>query len=279
MSEEKKTDPALVLRVKQSQLELLAARGYDIGKEKNILKYDPENQDHLEAFQDYYKADRDGNFLEGFLSHRYTKVIKTGAVKGKARGTEVMITLVYYIPQVKKPELTRVKQDALYTITKGADPSSDQKQSLDSVIVISEAAIDSTAIKDLNKDLNKDGKLSFELQNFTYSELLINPTKYYSLPLDDIENPDGNTFQSVITYEKLPDEEAINLLKRNNILLQQLPIIKYASIFNIIEKNGKMDPIVKYYNYKPGDIIRVTRVLFYMNSFNRTSIFYRHVFA
>jgi len=258
---------SILLQVKIQQIKMMMARGYDVSTEENILSYNPQSPEHLRLFEEYYRGE-DEIFIEQHLSQKYVKE-KNKKKKEESKKKKDIVTYVFYITkktegqseEISFPDLVEPLNKVSYII------QNEPNIQIDSTIIISKKGLSSTTSTRLVSRM--DNKIDL-WQVFTYTDLLINPTDYYALDrVNDDEEP-----LKAFAYSKLTPDELERLTKEVNI--QQLPIIKYAPIQSGVNKVFS-DPVVKYYNYKPGDVIRVTRTVFYNNCFARTSYVYRQV--
>lgn len=105
-----------------------------------------------------------------------------------------------------------------------------------------------------------------DIQHFYDIELTYNPVLHQLVP----------------KYEALTDEESREFLYRNQLTLQQLPILTYTDISTRVKKARRPsaitgDPIVNYYRWRPNQIIRVKRENFLTETLVDSLLSYRRV--
>lgn len=99
------------------------------------------------------------------------------------------------------------------------------------------------------KSLNTINNLDFPCQLFYFDELMYNPTRHLDVP----------------RHELVPQDQVKQLLKDLKVELSNLLLIRHD------------DPIVKYYNWNIGDVIRIYRKDDYINILASETVNYRVV--
>jgi DNA-directed RNA polymerase subunit H (RpoH/RPB5) len=149
---------------------------------------------------------------------------------------------VYYLHNIDR--LTYVEGD----ITKNID-------SLTNVIIIVPQPLKSGKLKSLS------GIEGVHIMIFTLDELQMNITQHFYQP----------------KFRRLSPDERANWLRRNGIATIKLPMMTYVSIKNTNKALLNSDPVVKYYDYRPEDIIEVETEIFQVPIPIRTNITYCRV--
>lgn len=248
-----------LMRIKQTQLVMLRDRNFDISFEENVLEYNFNNLNDIKNFVGYYSGvavptDQSKLKITRESLNRYYRKISTPNI----------ITAVFYIENKDDKD----KDIGVNTI-KGI---LGEIQNFDSL-----KNRDLTKVKDVIKKIvmispkltspsvkTSIGKnLTFDWQLFYDRDLMFNLTKHIWVP----------------KHTALTKEETKLFLSSNKILKGQLPKIKYLSLVNILENknNSVIDPVVRYYDFEPGQIIKIQRYDFITNTMARKSIFYRLV--
>jgi DNA-directed RNA polymerase subunit H (RpoH/RPB5) len=120
------------------------------------------------------------------------------------------------------------------------------KIQIDIIITISNIPWSSAVIKEFEKDLKSK---SLQFQFFLYHELMYNPTRHNFVPI----------------HRKLKREEVIRLERDDGVSSRILAALLYVdALYRKSSKDNKRDPptdpIVKWYDFRPGDIIEITGV-------------------
>lgn len=249
---------ARLFKIKRHQLEMVRDRGYDISSEAALFEYT------LDDFIRVYS-----NILQerNAAIHETIKQSRTSrrSAKNELTFREVLdnlyqkedgtLLLVHYAESpAKTGKVSRLGVEPIGEFIKMATDNGVQW-----AILISEQDISSEAAKNLQKIS------AIHFQHFFDEELMYNPTKHYLVPKHEVLSP----------------EETSDFLKRNNLKLSQLPIIKFIDpIGKPLEKDKekKIDPIVKYYGFLPGQIVRIYRENFITETLVDSYITYRLVF-
>lgn len=275
-----------LLMVKQTQLEMMRDRGFDISEEKNILDYDPTDEEHIDEFRNYIdpKPGRSSkkNAREQ-LSRKYTKLVpapkdaynpddqkKDPTERNSSKGTQPvnyipMITAVYYLAHSGE---AAISADAVRSIMEEWATI----KYLMSVILIAKYDLSTGAEKVLSgignakhSEENHGIRKTYSVQYFLESELHSNPIKHITTP----------------TYKILTTEEKNKLLQTRGIHANQLPTFKYVDfntrIFNKTKKDRISDPVVDYFGLEPEDVVMVRRRNYITDSLVDVSIHYRRV--
>lgn len=143
-------------------------------------------------------------------------------------------------------------------------------QPLQELVLITNQTLGATAIDFLNgiQRTRDGGTVTFSLsippdqiQHFFDADLAYNPTQHYLVP----------------KHEALTPEEQQQLLQNNKIDLKSLPILIYSDITTLRRSRQRGDPIVKYYRFRPNQIIRITRRNFLTETLIDSFVTYRRV--
>jgi DNA-directed RNA polymerase subunit H (RpoH/RPB5) len=133
---------------------------------------------------------------------------------------------------------------------------------INNIITISNLNWGSKGIEPLKKSLDH-----IHFQFYLYSELMYNPTKHFFVPI----------------HRKLKNDEIKSLIENDGIdPYYDLSSMIYIDAFykkpsKDTKKQIVMDPICKWYNFKPGDVIEITRINFVTDTDIPVSIAYRIV--
>jgi DNA-directed RNA polymerase subunit H (RpoH/RPB5) len=246
-----------LLRIKRHQLEMVRDRGYDISAEQNLLEY---------TVNDFIRV-----YAE-LLEQRNATIRKANQEAANRRSVRNELTFRQMLDNVySKDDGTTLLVHYAESPTRGAKPS---KLGVEPIaefirmatnygvkwaILISEQDISSEAARNL-----QDIKIIY-FQHFFDDELMYNPTKHYMVP----------------RHEALTEDEAREFLRENHLKPSQLPILKYVDpLARPTEKDRDKvtDPIVKYYGFLPGQIIRIYRENFITETLVDSYVIYRHVY-
>jgi DNA-directed RNA polymerase I, II, and III subunit RPABC1 len=194
--------------VKKTQLEMIRDRGFDIegkisgsGGDAAVLSYTPEQ------FKNVYTqlASQTGQTIRSILSRYYQK----------ENGSHIYVCYPETAEGVKGIGVAQFREILIYLTS---------YPGIKNVIVISELP--------LNPDIkDRLDEFSLSIEIFLYSELIVNPTKYFLVPKHYLLSP----------------QQAKDYLRRNKIKLVALQSISLK------------DPQIRYLGGKIGDIVRVER--------------------
>lgn len=169
--------------------------------------------------------------------------IQLDEVYGK-EGTEGNLTYVAYLcPSISRnnPNKSHVVSSDVKALIKSVKESFSHNVAL--LIIIAEKPISKMGMA------SDDVVPSLRIQKFSFDELYVDPTNYVFAP----------------KYKKLTKEEALQLVQKN----------KYdISMFPKMETN---DPVAKYLDFRPGDLIMIERQIVIPISYVSKSISYRLV--
>jgi len=232
-----------LMKVKQTQLEMMKARNYDISDEETILV-----DTSLVYFIKFYKLDVTNKQEYGEkLSNWYRHIITN-------KECNIFYTLSYYggdkcyIPQADIQLFVR---------------SISNNEKCDSGIIISSKMASNNA----NNILRSSSiSLKYTIQHFLVEELVFNPIKHFLVPV----------------HRVLSDVEKNIFFKENKYTqASHLPIIK-AKNLHTTSKNKKDqfgDPVAKYYAMKHDDIVCVNRINFVESVMTTEYVIFRRVEA
>lgn len=241
-----------LLSIKQNQLEMVRDRGFNIEEEKQILDCNHDNPNHLEYFiQTYQPTNSKIPFREG-LSREY-------------KNEELEVLAIYY----SAPEADTSKL--------GVKPTSkivDQANKIEKLrylIIISDVDLSPKSAQLLagiktGKFSDKEGIITktYHVQVFFDDQLTYNPTKHYLVP----------------KHTALTPAEQKEYYARSHTRSNQMPILRYVDIASrLVEKDQKykIDPIVAWYGWRPGQVIRIDRENFITDTLVEKIITYRQV--
>lgn len=146
----------------------------------------------------------------------------------------------------------------------------DLAQPIQELVIITKQNLGATAIDFLNgiQRTRDGGNMSLELsippnhiQHFNDIDLSYNPTEHYLVP----------------KHEALTSQEQQELLQTTKINIKDLPILIYSDISTLKKSRRPGDPIVKYYRFRPNQIIKITRRNFITETLIDSFITYRRV--
>lgn len=222
---------ASLFKVLRTQIQMVSDRGYILDdNDKAWLQYDPTIEEHVTVFINYYRS------LIADNKTPFRQALNKVYIKGKEGnphpppGDEL---LVYYA----SPEAGHHTIGIGPVKTIIADTL--KIKQLGWLIIISESEFTPEAIKELAKIK------TFPIQHFLDVSLMYNATHHYLVP----------------KHIPLSEEEIVAFERKTGIRRRQLPILRYGDLQSrAIEKKKKvLDPIVSYYGFRPGQVIRVER--------------------
>jgi DNA-directed RNA polymerases I, II, and III subunit RPABC1 len=220
-----------LLKVLRTQIQMVRDRGYVLDDNDKVwLNYDPSYEDNVNSFINYYRALIPDNKTP------FRQSMKKVYIKGEGGNSFPPVgdkLLIYYA----SPEAGH--QTIGIGPVKTIISETLKIEQLGWLIIISESEFTSEAIKELAKIK------TFPIQHFLDIALTYNPTCHYLVP----------------KHIPLSEEQAQAYERKNNIRRRQLPILRYGDLQSrAIEKKKKiLDPIVSYYGFRPGQIIRIVR--------------------
>lgn len=237
------------LMVKITQLEMMRDRGYDISEEYSILELDIRNIDDIYKFVETYDLRDSKNLNISHLNRNYQHLENNN------------LTLVRYV--AAPPDKTQIgigSADILINeIKQIQNPESIGKNKIEKVIIITDSNFGPRALEELYKI-----KEEHLLQHFLWNQLVYNPTKHKLVP----------------KHYALTPAETEEFLSKDKITRAQLAKIAYAGL-DVKKISGAKtkisDPIVAYYGWVPGQIIRIHREDTTTDTLVNKSLFYRHV--
>lgn len=216
-----------LFNIKKNQIMMIQRRGFDVKDEINILNYSL--SDFLELYEPYVKKPL--IFLRQTLTQIYEKKApQTGKI------------FVYYAASTGDKQVgVNVVRDFILEI--------DTIENLTDAIMITERSLTSEANDALRNviPMNVEKNIrTIYFQHFIDQELMYDITQHCLQP----------------KFELMTSEDTQEFYKRMGIKPGQLPILKYVDPFvrpSDKEKDKITDPIVKYYGYRPGQLIRIRR--------------------
>ena len=141
--------------------------------------------------------------------------------------------------------------------------SSLSKQKPKVLVIIGDAPLGAKAVDKLLERGGASG--SWFIQFFRLEELLYRPIDHGWCPI----------------YVKLSEEEKINLRRNEGISLANLALLRYADLSDLKAEKDKdkffIDPICKYYELKPDDIVKEIGVNVALNYLCPVYLLYRRV--
>jgi len=225
--------------IKKTILEILRDRGYDISKEKHILNMKLEDfEDFYNKSLNYYKTDNPHtkNYENLEISLLFNDKIYYHIFDKTEENNMKTIITYFIIPEDKN------------ICTKDINKFKEKTIMSDNYFVSDAILIHNDPISSyVKKELSKMTQHIFNIIVFNANELLFNPTKYIDCP----------------QYILLDDTEKIQLMSTLKCKLSDFLIIKQT------------DPIIKYYGWKRGQIIKIIRDDYKYNILSPQSINYR----
>lgn len=211
-----------LLKVKQTQLEMMRDRGADISKEEGLLTYDPTDPTSVNAFMDLYRNYVIANKIPFRQALNYVYTIRNRS------------TLVYY---ASAESTSKLGVNPLSVVLNEAKSIG----SLSALIIISEA--------DLSPDARKviADVQTYHIQHFFDEQLMYNLTKHVYVPP-----------HRLLSDEEAREFLIKNRLKPTQFPL--LKFIDPVSRLNEKDRRKHPDPMVSYYGYQPGQIIEIDRI-------------------
>lgn len=247
---------AQLFKIKLHQLEMIRDRGYDISSEEPLFTYTLEDfiRIYSEILEQRNDEIREANTKAGHRRHKrlltFREVLDNFYQKDDG-------TLIYVHYAESPPKIGKVSRLGVEPIGEFIKEASDK--GVQWAILISEQDIS----PDAGKNMRKISAINF--QHFFDKELMYNPTKHYLVP----------------KHEVLSDEERRKFLEENKLKATQLPILKYINSIGMPSEKDKVkviDPIVKYYGFLPGQIVKITRENFITETLVDSYVTYRTVY-
>lgn len=238
-----------LLKVLRTQIQMVQDRGYNLDpNDETILLFDPSNEIHVTTFLNVYR--------EAVLQAKvpFRQILKKVYVKGE-KGPPYPLpgsTLLVYYASPEAGHQT-IGIGPVKTIIGEALKIT----SLGWLIIISETEFTSEAVKELAKIK------TYPIQHFLDISLMYNPVRHELVP----------------KHIPLSEEEALALERNNKIKRRQLPLLRYGDLQSraIEKKKRVVDPIVSYYGFRPGQIVRIVRNNFIVDTLVDRYIAYRFV--
>lgn len=236
----------LLLDIKRTQIEMMDARGYQINDdEKEILREDYTLLD----FANYLKRLKENNpqikNLRELLSEDYFKYVVVD-------GEDVLVrSYVHYISKI--PNNTTISKQQIESIKaklKSFIYDGREYPRVSEYILIINANISPQAMEvlpTLSGDFNDQERFVYQI--FKDEELYFNPNKHVDSAI----------------HELIPRNEMKAKLAELKVKESQLPLISIN------------DPIIKFYGYEIGDLIRVHRDDSFIGVLSNKSVNYRIV--
>lgn len=232
-----------LLQIKKTQIEMLKDRKYLIPAiEEFFLNYDPRTPENVIIFRKYYERVLDAERTEAANAKKkpsyttYRGALSWIYTKKRPNGTEARTIVWYAIPAAQD-----AKSLGIAVINEILEYAKSQLPYLEFIVIISKEDLSSTALEKIQEST------SFRTQHFEDDSLKYNLTKHIYVP----------------KHEALTQEEQEAFYTRTRLLPSQIPILKYVGLRSAkTERDRKAvtDPVVKYYGFIPGQIIRITRV-------------------
>lgn len=198
--------------------------------------------------------------LHQSLSHLYRRPL----VDPNQNGNGEFLTetaLVWFVPEDSQQNelVNQVATQLLSTIEAVTEDEKKQRSRLTVIITIS--------AKNWKKSALEPFKLyGSNFQHFLESELTYNPTLHIFVP----------------PHRRMSKSEKEEFLSRNRFEENQLPRMRFVDTITQIEEakvlmERKVDPIVKYYDFRPGDLIEIRRTNIFVPSMVSQTKFWRIV--
>lgn len=220
-----------LLKVLRTQIQMVQDRGYNLDQnDETILLFDPSNETHVTTFLNVY---RDTVVQSKIPFRQVLKKIYIKGAKGSPYPAPGSTLLVYYA----SPEAGH--QTIGIGPVKNIIGDALKIQNLGWLIVISETEFTSEAVKELAKIK------TYPIQHFLDISLMYNPVRHELVP----------------KHIPLSEEEALAFERTNKLKRRQLPLLRYGDLQSraIEKKKRVIDPIVSYYGFRPGQIVRIVR--------------------
>jgi|DewCreStandDraft_4_1066084.scaffolds.fasta_scaffold02813_3 DNA-directed RNA polymerase I, II, and III subunit RPABC1 len=248
---------ANLLKVKKTQLEMIRDRGYDISEEKHLLEPDYDENKFLSEYnrllEETNKRIREENDrITGKRALKQPELTFRDLLSRIYMNSEGSKLLVKYAePPSPSDKSKHLNVEYIDRFTELA-----MKEGVTWAILISEQDLSTTAGKRLEE------YPTIHFQHFFEDELRFNPTKHYLVP----------------RHELLSPQEAQAFLRENKLVPTKLPHLKYVPPFSRTgERKAFIDPIVKYYGFLPGQIVRIYRENFITETPVDKIVTYRYV--
>lgn len=248
---------ARLFKIKRHQLEMVRDRGYDISAEEPLFEY--RLDDFIRIYSelldkrnaDIREANRNAPNRRS-IQNEVTFRQMLNNVYMKDDGTRLLVHYAEGPARSNKP--SKLGVEPIGQFIQMATESGVQW-----AILISEQDISSEAARNL-----QDIKIIY-FQHFFDEELMYNPTRHFMVP----------------KHEALTENAAREFLRDNSLRPSNLPILKYVDPLarpTEKDKDKVTDPIVKYYGFLPGQIVRINRENFVTETLVDSYIIYRQVY-
>ena len=264
-----------ILKIKYHQIKMMQDRGYNISQfDQQILdKYEEVDQEHRDLAFHKMTTEEIMNHYYSFAMEKYK--LKTSIVKDDNSLTGMMTdvyyhndgktALVWYYPTPpvrtsgKVPKLQTTDIAKLVDFYKSINLTLESKINL--IITISEQPCSAKMGDKLNECTN-----GIYFQFFVYDELMYIPARSNLVSL----------------HYKLNPEEVRKLHEEEGISSRDLPTLLYVNpgykkSSKETRKDPPTDPIVKWYDYRIGDIIQTTTIITIEETANTIDVILRSV--
>ena len=221
--------------IKKTLLEMIRDRGYDISEESNILYMDDN------SFTTYYKSLLDKCKEKQKISNLESFLLFSSNTYYSVNKTDLKILKIGFLEL--KANKAKINSDQISELisTLKIRPKNSKKEYCDELILIINNEIVTLAKKQLNDLTSVNTSIFFD------KELFYNPTNYIDCP----------------QFYLLTETEKNDLIRNLKCKLSDFLIIKHS------------DPIIKYYGWKRGQIVKIIRDDEFYNVISPLSINYR----
>lgn len=203
-----------LFEIKKNQLKMVRRRGYNIDKEAGLLTISKEE------FHDAYVpfAEQSKKSIRAVLTQVYEKNLTDEDQKAGKRAEKLYV----YFADI--PETSQLGVDAVSNFIQEMDKFRSKNG-----ILITPRDLSPTAKK------NIEGLLSYNISVFSEQEMSYDPIEHFLTP----------------EHIGMTPEAQRDFLKRNNVSIDQLPVILVTDI------------ITRYYGFKLGEVVEIKRVNMY----------------
>ena len=221
--------------IKKTLLEMIRDRGYDISEESNILYMDDN------SFTTYYKSLLDKCKEKQKISNLESFLLFSSNTYYSVNKTDLKILKIGFLEL--KANKAKINSDQISELisTLKIQPKNSKKEYCDELILIINNEIVTLAKKQL------DDLTSVNTSTFFDKELFYNPTNHIDCP----------------QFYLLTETEKTDLIRNLKCKLSDFLIIKHS------------DPVIKYYGWKRGQIVKIIRDDEIYNVISPLSINYR----
>lgn len=228
-----------LLKVKQTQLEMMRDRGINIAAtpEAPIIEWDATIDANVLRFTQFYSDSPEAKQILGGVSEFRQNLSRMYSFPKTAQDAiERKVLVVYLAAGAGGGAKKQIGVDPVREVINVAF----NIKNLQTIVFISEVTFTPKTREQL------EGITQFEIQFILDHSLMYNVTKHVDVP----------------HHEALSDKEAEEFLKKNKLQRRQLPLMKFVDHASLIAQKDRTrvtDPVVVYYNFRPDQIIRITR--------------------